>query len=99
MTERMFFGIAFIVYTAVLVYLCLRLRNVEWDIDSAFNAAASAANAVAKTQEDVEEFKERFDAVIAEAERQNEREAKWNDGLNNILNYCLEDSFKAGGIK
>ena len=99
MTERIIFGIAFVIYTAALIYLLTRQRNVEWDVDAALNAAASAANAVAKTQEDVEAFKERFDAVIAEAERQNEREAKWNDGLNNILNYCLEDSFKAGGVK
>lgn len=43
------------------------------------------------------EFKERFDDVMVEAEKQVQMEAKWNTGLNNILNYCLEDSFKAGG--
>lgn len=44
-----------------------------------------------------DEFKERFDDVMLEAEKQVQLEAKWNTGLNNILNYCLEDSFKAGG--
>lgn len=44
-----------------------------------------------------DEFKERFDDVMVEAEKQVQMEAKWNTGLNNILNYCLEDSFKAGG--
>jgi F0F1-type ATP synthase membrane subunit b/b' len=99
MTERMFFGIAFVIYTAVLIYLSVKQRNIEWDVDAALNAAANTAKAVVETQSKIENFQERFDAVIAEAERQNEREAKWNDGLNNILNYCLEDSFKAGGVK
>lgn len=44
-------------------------------------------------------FSGRFNTVMAEAERQNEREAQWNEGLNNILNYSFNDAFKTGGDK
>ena len=38
-----------------------------------------------------------FMALIKKSEKVLEQEARWNEGLNNILNYSLEDAFKTGG--
>lgn len=53
--------------------------------------------AAEKNAKELADFKERFDDVMTAAEEQVKEEERWNKGLNNILNFCLDDAYKAGG--
>ena len=90
-----------------------RIDELEIDLEMAFEVISRQTEVLTKHTERFEElekadkevldtfaeFKERFDDVMTEAEKQVEEEIKWNTGLNNILNFCLDDAFNAGGGK
>ena len=90
-----------------------RIGELETDLEIAFEVISRQTEVFTKHTERFEEleeadkeildtfaeFKERFDDVMTEAEKQIEEEARWNTGLNNILNFCLDDAFNAGGGK
>ena len=78
--------------SAVLVKHTTKLEEA----DEAFEELRTQ---IGNTKTTFAEFKERFDDVMTEAEKQIEEEIKWNTGLNNILNFCLDDAFNAGGKK
>lgn len=91
----MFIFIALVILAGANLFFWLKLHSLEYDLDAALNAVAMQTKALSDLKAETDGFKEHFDEVIAEAEKQNELEAQWNVGLNNILNYSLADSYKA----
>lgn len=66
-------------------------------LDSFEAQIKSADEAIAKNENEFAEFKNRFDDVMATAEEQLKEEERWNTGLNNILNFCLDDAYRVNG--
>lgn len=80
--------------TAEAISLRERIKNAEKKIDE-----AAMGKDLGEISAELDKFKERFESAIAEAEKQNDIEARWNEGLNNILNYNLIQAFEAGKDK
>ena len=74
-----------------------KLRKEVDQLYTIYSGLTAVAQKHTERLDAIDDFERRFNEVMEEAERQNEREAQWNEGLHNILNYCLEDSFKIGG--
>ena len=66
------------------------------EINATLEAHGAAINDIGET---FAEFKDKFDDIMGQAEEQLKEEEKWNTGLNNILNFCLDDAYNAGGTK
>lgn len=106
-------AIGILALAAACFFAYRRTDLLETDIEIALAAISRQTKTIADLKRELEaqaearrefsaefaEFKERFDDVMTEAEKQVEEEIKWNTGLNNILNFCLDDAFNAGGGK
>lgn len=112
MTEKILIIVLFVM-CAVFAVIYARYHSQQKSIEILFDTLSRHTKVFAELQGSLEETKERlasaekelhtfkskFTEVMAEAERQNEREAQWNEGLNNILNYSLTQAFDPGGKK
>ncbi len=94
--ERTFLWIAVTVCAVAILYLAGKNRDLEYDIKSALSSVARMSKALAESIKELDAVRSQLDEAMAEIKKQGEREAQWNEGLNNILNYSLEQAFEAG---
>lgn len=70
-----------------MLLLLLRDRAMARETGRSMEAAEEAMKAADRAERELKELKGRFEDLLGEAERQAEREKRWNEGLSNILSY------------
>lgn len=79
-----------LIHGALLLFMLLLLLKdgaMTGEIHRSQAAAAEAMQAAERAQGELAALRERFEDALGEAERQAEREKRWNEGLSNILSY------------
>ena len=71
----------------LMLLLLLKDRAMGERISQSLEAAGEAQRAADRGGRELAALKGRFEDVLGEAERQAEREKRWNEGISNILAY------------